>query len=54
MNSDPNPVPTKPEFVNEWLARELGAVLTDKREPTFVVPNRADRRKAARETRRGR
>jgi hypothetical protein len=54
MTPPTNPVPLKNEFVNEWLARELGAVLTDTREPVAVVPNRADRRRAAREARRGR
>ena len=44
-------VPTKPGFMNEWLARELTETLTEKREPTTVVPNRAERRKEERRRR---
>lgn len=48
---DSEPVPTHPGFMNEWLARELTETLTEKREPTTVVPNRRERRKMERESR---
>jgi hypothetical protein len=44
-------VPTNPGFMSEWLARELGEVLTDKREPVQIVMNRAERRKEERRRR---
>jgi hypothetical protein len=46
-----NAVPMNSAFAQEWLARELGEVLTDKREPTTVIPNRRERRAMERRAR---
>jgi hypothetical protein len=47
-------VPVDPAKAKEFIAQRLFETLTDTREPTFVVPNRRERRQQAREARRGR
>jgi hypothetical protein len=47
-------VPIDGAMAKEFIAQQLFETLTGKREPVVTVPNRADRRRAAREARRGR